>query len=422
MMVFRRTTSARVWTLWAFGLWVFAASVVWSCLSAPLEVPSPKNFYSADIGVSSDDGQAPGVLGLFTLSGCAKLTFPSDEPRCEGVAPLAIQLVLLPVGVSSFRWQVFPTSTPSDGGTTDGGTGSLLTDAQSKSRSPQITLQKPGDYWVSLAVSGPGGTSNHTGHIVVSAGEVGAPCRENGQCKKDLFCLCGADTPGKDGACPGSLANGLCTRTCDGVACPSGSVCLNLSRSQATIADGGTPDSFRQPICVPPCENDKDCRDDHLCRVQPLSQPGAPASAPLVFGKACFAAVLSNIGDRCMGADEQPSPSACATGICEPLGARHLCTHVCGVCPEQAACAAWNGSTPPVPSGQRCLARCDATHPCADPLLDCLPGGGPGGLGFTLPTEPPPTQVCAPRRCTKAADCPTGRCVAVSAASFCLRN
>lgn len=419
-----RTASSRKWSsAFVIGL-AAAASATWACLSAPLDLGfGLKSDASVDSGVYSDDGQGQGVLGLFTIAGCRKLTFPNDEPRCEGLAPLSLQLVLLPIGVSSYRWQVLAADGTSDGGTSDGGMGSLLDETQSRSRSPSFTLTRPGTYYVSLAVAGPGGTSSASGQIVVSTGEVGEPCRRDDQCQSGLRCLCGVDQPGRDGACPGSLANGICTKSCDGVACPIGSVCLNLSRSQASLADGGIGDAFRQPLCAKPCTLDTDCRADQLCRELPQSKPGAAASAPLQFGKVCFAAIPAAIGASCIGADEQPSQSDCATGVCEALGARDLCTIACGSgCPQSAACATWNSAVAPAPSSPRCLARCDAARPCGDPLLECLPGGGSGGLGFTLPGEPMSTQVCAPRRCSKAADCPSGRCVTIGAASFCLRS
>lgn len=408
------------------SLAVFLAVAVstWACLSAPLDLGlSTRSDAAVDSGAYPDDGQGQGVLGLFTIVGCRKLTFQSDEPRCEGVAPLSLQLVLLPIGVSTYRWQVVPAGGVSDGGMSDGGVGSLLDDTQSRSRSPSFTLSRPGTYYISLAVAGPGGTSTASGQVVVGTGDIGSPCRSDDQCQSGLRCLCGADQPGRDGACPGSLGSGLCTKSCDGVACPSGSVCLNLSRSQSALPDGGSGDGFRQPICVLPCAADTECRADQLCRELPQSKPGAAASAPLQFGKVCFASIPAGVGAGCIGADEQPSPSDCATGVCEALGSRDLCTIACGSgCPQSAACATWNSAAAPAPSGPRCLSRCDATRPCTDPLLECLPGGGSGGLGFSLMGEPMTTQVCAPRRCSKAADCPGGRCVTIGTASFCLRS
>jgi len=419
-----RKVSSRTWTVGGlFGL-ATVVSATWACLSAPLDLGAlPRSDGAVDSGGYSEDGQAQGVLGLFTIAGCRKLTFPADEPRCEGPAPLSVELVLLPIGATMVRWQVTPASGAPDGGASDGGSSSILDEAQSKSKNPSLTLSHPGTYLVSLGVAGPGGTSTASGQIIVGSGGVGATCHSDGQCDSGLRCLCGKEYPGRDGSCPGALTSGLCTRSCDGKACPIGSVCLNLSRSQAAIPDGGVGDSYRQPVCVKPCSIDSDCRADLLCRELPQSKPGAVAADPLQFGKVCFIDQPAAVGSSCIGSDEQPDRSACATGVCEALGVRDLCTIACGAgCPTTAACAAWNAAVAPAPSGPRCLARCDASHPCGDPLLDCLPGGGSGGLGFNLVGEPVSTQVCAPRRCSKAADCPGGRCVTVSGASFCLRN
>lgn len=403
---------------WALLLLSGVLCFGWACLLPPLEVVfSGKTDGATDAEPPLEDGHTPGVLGLFTVSGCQKLTFPDAGPLCEGPVPLTVELVPLPVGVTSYRWQVAPSVSAGDGGTTDAGTGSILDEAQSKSRNPQLSLKKPGDYVVSLAVSGPGGTSHQAGRIVVLAQDLGAVCETDAQCQSGLRCLCSQG----GSPCPGSLAKGLCTTGCDGIACPAGSVCLNLSRSQTTVPDGGVGDAYRQPICVRPCAQATDCRADQLCRVLPLSQPGAPAGAPLAFGPVCFASLLATVGESCIGADEQPSARDCATGQCEPLGARHLCTHACGVCPQNAACATWNSNVLPSPKTPSCLARCDDTKPCSDPLLDCLPGGGSGGLGFVLSGESPQARVCAPRRCVKTQDCPLGKCVAVGASSFCFR-
>ncbi len=428
----RANSSSRNWTLVGLLSLSCAMSALWACLSAPLDLGQlVRSDGSLDIAPVSDDGQAQGVLGLFTISGCQKLTFPNDEPRCQGKAPLTVQLVLLPVGVTMYRWQVTPSSGSSadgglsDGGSGDGGLGSILDEAQSKSKSPTLTLTRPGSYLVSVAVAGPGGTSTASGEIIVGSGTIGSSCDSDDQCDTGLRCLCGSATPGRDGKCPGSLGSGLCTKSCDGVACPSGSSCLNLSRSNV-VGDAGTGDGYRQPICVKSCSLDTDCRADHSCRELPISAPGAVASAPLQFGKVCFAAVPGSVGASCIGPDELPDRTSCATGLCETLGARHLCTIACGPsgvsCPLSAACATWRTTIAPAPTGPRCLLRCDASRPCADPLLECLPGGGSGGLGFTLSGEPMTTQVCAPKRCSKATDCPGGRCVSVFGASFCLRS
>jgi hypothetical protein len=310
-----------------------------------------------------------------------------------------------------------------DGGNPDGGD-SLLDDVSSRADAPVVTLSAPGTYLVSLGVMGPGGTAVAAGTIVVQPAALGAACASDAQCEGGLRCLCEKDN--KSGSCPGGLAVGLCTRSCDGSACPTGSVCLDLSRSVPMMTDGGVAeDAWRQPLCVPSCTESTGCRGDFSCRELPLLPSGQHAGGAYTWGRACFADLPGGIGASCLGIDQKPAPTSCVLGLCEGLGLRNLCSEACdggAVCPQSASCATWKGTTTPAPAGPRCLARCDATHPCSDPLLDCLLPGGTGSLGFTLPTgEPAGTTVCAPRRCALPADCPGGQCLAYGGASFCVR-
>ena len=103
-----------------------------------------------------------------------------------------------------------------------------------------------------------------------------------------------------------------------------------------------------------------------------------------------------------------------------PLSTQQACATESD-CPSSAACAAFASASPPAPTAPRCLARCDASHPCGDPLLACLAANGSGGLGFTLPGSAPGVTVCAPRRCSAPADCPGGTCTLLGTASFCTR-
>jgi len=405
------------------------ATLFWACLQPPLSLLSGRQDGGSDASPQTADGAATAILGTFTISGCAALTFPDGEPLCVGIAPLRVRLILVAVGATTHRFQVTRATQsrdggvqPSDGGSLpDGGNDSLLDEASSRATAPEIELTTPGTYLVSLGVGGPGGTAAAAGLIVVRPAGLGDACDRDAQCASGLRCLC---SEGSSGTCPAGLRAGLCSRGCDGTACPAGSVCVDLSRSAVqAVADGGAAsDSWRRPLCVPSCGNDMGCRGDLVCRELPLLYNGASAGGAYSWGRACYIGVPGGVGASCISGDEKPDPSACALGLCEGLGLRDLCTAPCDVpCPGSAACAAWNSTTPPAPAAPRCLARCDATHPCGDPLLDCLPAGASGGLGFQLPGEPPSTTVCAPRRCTTLADCPGGRCVALGAASFCLR-
>jgi hypothetical protein len=415
------------------------AAILWACLAPPLSLsPSGQDGATDNRGNGGGDG-VPNLVGLFTIAGCSELSFagPTGEPRCLGTAPLTVQLVLLEVGSTMHRWTVAPSSelrdlgVPGDAGSRDGGTdggsgdGSLLDEAQSRARAPQLTLQLPGTYVVSLAVAGPGGTATATGQIVVSSGSLGSACTRDSQCGEGLLCLCGSGQPGRDGACPGGLAAGLCTKSCDGTSCSPGSVCIDLSRTQGKVAmDGGVGDAFRRPICVPACGTGK-CRADLVCRDLPVLAPDGKAGDPLSWGRGCFAQVPGGVGAACFLSDGKTDSLACASGLCEGLGLRGLCTAACSMtspCPSEAACATWNTPTlPPAPTGPRCLARCDAMRPCADPLFECINGGGPGPLGFRLLTEPASTTVCGPRRCMSDTECPGGRCVLLGATRYCTR-
>jgi hypothetical protein len=217
----------------------------------------------------------------------------------------------------------------------------------------------------------------------------------------------------------------MCTRSCDGQTCPTGSLCMDLSHTVGAAVDGGSGDAWRQPICVPSCGPTTRCRPDLVCRDLPSLSPGGHAGDPYTFASGCFLSIPGGIGDSCLSTDGSVDPTACVTGLCEPLGLRNLCTAACSPgpgCPASAACATWNSNVQPAPSGSRCLQRCDAMNSCADPLLACVAAGGAGPLGFRLIGELAGTTVCAPRPCTAPTDCPGGRCAALAGGSFCLQQ
>lgn len=418
------------------GLLLTAATLLlWACLQSPISLLGSGRDGGWDGSSAVGDVGAPAILGLFSMSGCSELTFPSGSPQCVGTAPLRVRLILLALGATSHRFQVVR-APDGDGGASDGGDGrdagdagsadlggdSLLDDTASRSDAPELLLGTPGTYLVSLGVAGPGGTATAAGTIIVLPAGLGSACDSSGQCATGLRCLCGHNST--DGTCPAGLSVGICTRSCDGTACPGDSVCIDLSRSAvpAGVDGGPSDDTWRRPICVPACGGDAGCRSDLVCRDLPLLKSGGSAGGQFQWGSACFASVPGGVGASCLSASEKPDPSACAFGLCDPLGLRSLCTATCDAgCPSSAACAVWNSTAAPAPAAPRCLARCDAMHPCTDPLLDCLVGGASGTLGFKLPSEPLGTSVCAPRHCTMAADCPGGQCVALGGGSFCTR-
>ena len=399
----------------------------WACLQPPISLTPPQSDDGGTSMTPTADGGSTAIAGLFTVSGCSSLSFPQGGLVCTSTAPASLRLHLLAVGASLHRFQIVRLSDSvlgdgglgdlglPDGGLADGGDGALLDEASSRADSPSVLLSRPGTYQVTLGVAGPGGTATAIGTIYVLPAGLGAGCSENEQCE-GRSCQCGRGT-----SCPGALSHGLCSLGCDGTPCPSGTTCLDLSRSKT---GGGASDTWRLPQCVPSCGGDGGCRPDFLCRELPTLKSGEKAGGAYTFGRACFAAQPADVGAGCALPDGTLDPSACALGSCLTLGLRGVCSAACATesdCPSSAACAAFASASPPAPTAPRCLARCDASHPCGDPLLACLAANGSGGLGFTLPGSAPGVTVCAPRRCSAPADCPGGTCTLLGTASFCTR-
>jgi PKD repeat protein len=285
--------------------------------------------------------------------------------------------------------------------------------AMSQDRSPTVSFALPGTYRVSLAVAGATGQASAIADVRVLPAGVGAPCTEDGQCQAGMSCLHSAVD---GGVWPGALAGGLCAAKCDGSSCAGGQACVDLSRSAATQAE---PDAWRVPLCLPTCSADSDCRAGFACRELPVLDPGASQGGAFSFRKACFARVLGDVGAACADADGKADGAQCITGACASFGARDICTSPCtsSACPSSAVCATFTGDA----THPTCIARCDVSHPCTDPLLDCQTASAMGALGFSVPTgEPANATFCAPKRCMVAIDCaPAGKCVAQAGASFC---
>jgi PKD repeat protein len=412
------------------GLLLSALGLLWwSCLQPPISLTAPQSDAGGSSTTPTADGSSAAIAGLFTISGCTQLSFPAAGPLCISDAPASLRLHLLAVGAAMHRFQIvrLSDSVLGDGGVrdlglpdaagspVDGGDGSLLDEASSRAESPTVTLSRPGTYQVSLGVAGPGGTATAIGTIYVLPVALGAGCSESEQCASHS-CLCGRGT-----TCPGALNRGLCSLGCDGTPCPSGTTCMDLSRSKTGSA---AMDTWRLPQCVPVCGSDVSCRPDFLCRELPILKSGEKAGGAYAFGRACFAAQPGDVGASCTLPDSTLDPTACALGTCLSLGLRGVCSAACSSesdCPSTAACAAFGSASPPAPPAPRCLARCDATHPCSDPLLACQAAGGSGGLGFALPGAAAGVTVCAPKRCSTPTDCPGGACTVLGTASFCTR-
>lgn len=422
---FRRLLAAHGTSVLGSGLLLLALGLLlWACLQPPISLSDSSGSTGGDGSASSSDGGSSAIVGLFTISGCSELSFPSTGPRCVASAPASLRLVLLAVGATMHRFQVVRLSDTMgadggvmDGGSADAGETSILDESSSRAEAPAFTLSQPGSYQVTLGVAGPGGTDTSVGVIVVLPVPLGSSCGESAQCQSPTRCLCD-----RSAGCPGALGHGLCSQGCDGLPCPVGTACIDLSRSSGNT-DAGT-DAWRQPLCVPTCGGDAGCRSDFLCRELPVLKPGEKAGGAFAFGRACFAENPADVGASCNLPDGTQNPMACAMGICLDLGLRGLCSAACTTasdCPSAAACAAFSGPGAPAPAAPRCVARCDAMHPCSDPLLACQLADSSGGLGFTLPGAAGGTTVCTPKRCSGAADCPGGSCVARGVASFCSR-
>jgi len=362
---------------------------------------------SSDLGVFSDGG---GLLhGAFTIIGCAVIDSTRDPIRCSGPAPLALTFVPVGQGVSTFVWS-FPGGNPADARTV----------------SPSTSYVTPGSYQVMLAAGGTAGTITANAVIQVTAGEVGASCGLDRECDSamSLGCVCKPS----DG-CAAGLGAGLCSRGCQGGGCGIQARCVDLtppsgvdggSAPEPADVDGGTDGGsllvisdplagpWREALCLPICTTDTDCRAGLSCRELPSLASGQSAGGTFTWQRGCFANLLGEVGAACVDAYRTTRNERCLSRRCDHFGARGLCTAACATdadCPSYAACATFAGSP-----GSVCLAKCDSTHACTDPLLACESPGAPGAQGFTVAAAVAATY-CAPKRCTKTSDCaPAGTC------------
>lgn len=170
-------------------------------------------------------------------------------------------------------------------------------------------------------------------------GSVGSACTSDADCSGDTD-LCLSD-PG------GFLPDGYCSISClDGTACPDGSTCLQLDRTQAYCFDDCNPDaevrecrerygcsragpSFPAQVCIGGCVDDSDCATGLRC------DPASDAAG------ACYSPD-ANLGDECVGNESCPMGGFCYAesfggwpgGACTAFG----CDLAANDCPGDAEC------------------------------------------------------------------------------------
>lgn len=231
-------------------------------------------------------------------------------------------------------------------------------------------------------------------------GGIGWPCSSNGQCNSNI-CV----NPGSSGYC--SSACGTCPQgfVCDdNPQSPGQQVCLRddgLNKAQCEVCQVGLPGaclgngicirglpSQSEGRCVMPCGGGGTCDTDYQC-LQVQFQDGSTGDFCFPRSNDCndpgnFTEL--QLGQNCTGNPPCASGLTCvgsqASGICSPE-----CTGNPGVCPQNWACADFQGGSsfclPSVSEGQACegLVACEV-GPClvvdsrATCFRDCA--GNPG--------------------------------------------
>jgi PKD repeat protein len=373
-----------------------AFSVLALALSLPpgcSDTATPPRGDARAEGLPHTDGRTVeiGVSGTaidFLVEGCAART----ASRCGGEIPLSLVFTaLLERTPTSYAWSF------GDGGSdTQGSTVSWSSH----------TYTKAGSYDVSLTIHDAAGTltEKKSKFVVVEAVSPGGACSSSEVCASGT-CVCKASSEG----CPAALSSGLCLETCSSsAACGSGLACVDLSLG------AGTPAApYRRALCLPSCTSDSDCtRAGFSCALAPDGAGG------IAWVRACLPAILRAVGEPCRTSTLAVDPSVCLGGLCLDIGASGSCSAACtkGGCPEESGCVRFAGDGKSV-----CLPRCTSKAPCSsDPFLACEAPGGSGDLGFTALDSVDEAGVlyCAPKRCTRAAECgPGGTCDA--ARGFC---
>jgi hypothetical protein len=386
-----------------------------SATSAPDAAPHADGPAAA-VDAAAPADAAPSLYADYVAQGCERIEQwapdggaghgePPSSAVCVGHAPLTLTFApITSPDVESYLWDFG--DAPPDGGLPppDGDGGSLRTDP-----TPTHTFVLPGSYDVRLTVAGAAGTlaiHHDPPFVQVLPNPLAGACEPqygDAQCEAGLACSCPADAPG-DTSCPPELDRALCSSGCGTSAdCPVGSACVDL----------GVTASWRQPLCLPVCQDSAGCRPGLRCRSLPAAEPAGPG-----WAQVCFPAWLGDLAAPCLDASGVPRPEACTGGLCLPLGLEGYCSADCGhrPCPTGAACVRLGGADGP----SVCLMTCTATPCTGDPLLGCEGAGAGGDLGFELlDVDPPAGPYCAPRRCLSSADCGGLPCTDLGGVHYC---
>lgn len=211
-----------------------------------------------------------------------------------------------------------------------------------------------------------------------TTGELGAACRTHDDCKSGLGCLGTAD----------GFSDGVCSRGCAAIACPTKSVCVDLRTTPAGAS-----------ACMAACTGDGDCRNGYSCC---KSLTGASACLPAAMCPATNLGASPDVGMACPAGGACAGGETCQAGAPFPDGA---CTRACALgnadtCPSNARCV-------DTETGAWCLASCGGPGDCR-PGYDCVPAAAGGSVcrGKAVTCVPGALDDGTPPRACTAGDMP----------------
>lgn len=355
--------------------------------------------HDADVPDSRVEDAGTGeIMADMVVSGCEYWETDDSTNACVGTAPFSLDFSpLTSKGVESYQWRFGDNTEP------------VFTQIAAH------TYQTPGVYDVTLFIEGSFGILEvkKVGLVRVKHALLGGFCEEDENCLTE-HCHCNESEDIE--ICPADMT-GFCASSCLETPCDEG-ICVDLST--AGLEDSPDPDewTWRQPLCMPPCETDEDC-----------SRPGTSCLSVPVFDSenlstqwtsACMPPVLGQTGDPCRNWLGEYDDELCLGGLCLPVAAGGMCSRGCeiGTCPPHAGCVRFHGTDENV-----CLPSCREDAHCGpDPLLGCETGDGTGFYDFSPVGEPmiPPEEFCAPRRCEQDHECSWGGYCDIDLGGFCI--